>query len=146
MTTISDPILVATRAAERRAQVELRLLAAIAPLGRYGFGMVQQLGIGIEHFGNEDTAAIFAAMLLAESDGRIVDRSATARLARLALIDLNLWDESDAREWICGMRWGPGPLAVLFTRIDPFVAEQRISILADELLTVFADQQQTEAA
>jgi hypothetical protein len=72
------------------------------------------------------------AIFVALEFGQDFDNFTRARLCRAALRHLGLWDDADERPFISGMRWGPGPLSVLFYRLafDPVRLRKR----ADELL------------
>jgi hypothetical protein len=124
-----------------RATAEVKLLACIAPIGRFGMALAAKAGIQIQHFEQPDTLAIYAALTLANSDGRIADKIKTARLARLALEDAGLWDDSDERTFVAGMRWGPGPLTELFTRISRQDAEVNLPGAAAALMESIKKQQ-----
>ena len=129
-----DPLIIAS-AALTRARAEVRLLATIAPIGRWGMALGSRAGIALDTFAADDTRAIFAALRVADRDGRIVHREATYLLARRALIIVSLWDDSDTRPFASGMRWGPAALAALFTRVSRREAEVLVPILSADLLS-----------
>lgn len=123
----------AARHEQARARAELRLLGCIAPIGRWGLALATRAGVTLETFEQPDTIAIFTALLAGERTGWIVDRTKTFLLARRALALAGLWDEDDDRTHVGGMRWGPGPLAVLFCRVNRWDAERLVPIVAREM-------------
>ena len=105
--------------------------------------LASRAGITLDAFAQDDTRAIFAALRVADRDGRIVDREATYLLARHALRIGGCWDDSDTRPFASGMRWGPAALGALFCRVSRREAEALIPVLSADLL---ARDEQREAA
>lgn len=114
----------------------MKLLACIAPIGRWGLALASRAGISMDHFNSEDTRVIFAAMLVADDDGTITDRIKTALLCRFGLDSIDLWDPTDCRSFIAAMRWGPGPLVELFFRVNRMDAEKFLPDAAAELIEI----------
>jgi hypothetical protein len=122
--------------ASDRARIELDLLLNLTGGVRQGLAILSDLGITAEHFAEDDCRAIFIAIRYG------VDRDTTerAKLCRSALRHLHLWDDNDLRDFVGGMRWGPGPLAALFYRL-PFRRE-RLALHACRLIEHIELQQQ----
>jgi hypothetical protein len=125
---------VGSKAAMARAQAELRLLAAVATIGRWGLALAARAGITIDHFEEPDARAIFAGLLVAERTGKIVSVDDRIHLAKLALQQIDLWDETDRRTFVGNLRWGPCNLPALFVRLSHREAEELLPELAAELL------------
>jgi len=138
MSTAADPILSAAESSLARVRAEIRLLACIAPLGRWGLALASRAGITIDAFTADDCRCIYAGLIVAERTGRITDAEATVQLCRDVLITRHLWHPDDTRSFCGGMTWGPGPLAALFTSLSHREAEELLPILVAELLAMEA--------
>jgi hypothetical protein len=131
-------------AMKNRAQAEIRLLIAIAPLGRWGLALAGRAGITARHFHEDDTLAIFGALLVAHDPRRVAGpdarRMRALLLARRAMDDADLWDAADCRPFIVGSRWGPGPLSALFTVLSRAEAEAALPDLAGDLVAIDSER------
>src|SRR5580658_1906292 len=75
----------AARLDHESARCELRLLAAICPIGRRGLALAAQAGVETGDFGQPDTTVIYKSLLLANQENIIGDRTTAARLVRVGL-------------------------------------------------------------
>jgi hypothetical protein len=120
-----------------RAQAELDLLAAIAPIPREACVVLAGKGVSAESFCNLDTIAIYLALMWA-GDPFDPPRSMpeVARMARTLLRSIeNGWDDTDERSYVTGcMTWGPGPLAALLYAMGAAEAELMLVPYAEWLL------------
>lgn len=129
----------AIRITHESIRAQVKLLASIAPLGRFGLRIARDRGVTVETFTEDDTIAIWTALELAEQDGRIRDVTETAKLVRAALRITKHWDDEDNRSFIAGDTWGPGSLGALFYRMAQLDAEDAIPRLAAELHALTAE-------
>jgi hypothetical protein len=87
----------------------------IAPSPRHRWPLAEQLGLTVDDFLEDDTAIIARAIAAGWEHGREV----CAKVSRALLREADLWTEADERRFVTGgLRWGPGPLAVLFSRMS----------------------------
>jgi hypothetical protein len=138
--TAATAYAIAPARAAARAAAEIRLIAAIAPIGRWGLALADRAGIRAEHLAEDDARAIWHALTAADQCG-VVDRANIAALIRLALIDADRWRDDDRRRWCTGSTWGPEAVAALLAGMDRFVAEEAIPARAAELLAAVAAQE-----
>jgi hypothetical protein len=134
----TDRILVAADGCLDRALAELRLLAAVARLGRWGVALAERHGIRPSHFRQDDTCRIYYAIVSANHPvvtlGPRERRTLAARFASESLNATSLWDDRDRRARATGLKWGPERLVELFFSMSEFEAEQALPGLAADLL------------
>jgi hypothetical protein len=138
MRITADPILVAAEKCLDRTRAEMRILAAVARLQRFGISLAERHGIRAHHFAGDDTRLIYAAIRDANNPraatGPGERRTLAARLAGESLAERGLWDGDDRRAVGTGMRWGPERLVELFFSLSEREAEQSLPGLAADLL------------
>ena len=130
----------AALAADELARAELRLLAAIAPLGRWGLSLARRAGVTADDIAADDLSIIWGALEqahAAEGVGPDVRNEAALRAAAHLLRAAGLWDSGDGRHAGAGMVWGPRRLVRLFVGDGSLLgAEAEIPQLAAALLAL----------
>jgi hypothetical protein len=92
---------------DRQWRAEIRLLATVAPIGRWGLELARRASITIRDFANDDTIAVFAGLSVAADRG-LTEKAPAAFLCRIALRLVNLWDDKDERPFVSGRGCDPG--------------------------------------
>lgn len=108
---------------DARWRAEVALLGLLCPAPSFRWGTIGgELRIDIPDFSSDDTNLIARALCVGFSHGRDI----CAKLAALELLRANLWDIDDDRDFVTGLRWGPGPLAALFIRSSNLFNEREL--------------------
>lgn len=105
---------------ENRWRGEVGLLACIAPAPIHRWYLFAECGDGtLNDFSWEDTRIIADAIERVYRHRHEIpgnrSRDIAAKLAMAMLKCEHLWEPNDCRTMITSSRWGPGPLALLFT-------------------------------
>ncbi len=128
----------AARLSQRLWRCQVRQLATVAPIGRWGLALAARAGVVVEHFTCDDTRAVWLALETADEHGLIADRLTTVRLCVRGLEAAGCWDPADERPFVSGSRWGLPAVAALFTSVRRDEAEAAVPRVAAELLAAHA--------
>jgi hypothetical protein len=110
-----------------RARAELAVIADFAPAPKRGRAILDAVGVSLADF-TEPDCAIIAGILFAVGEPKApappVDVIAVT--IRDQLRAEGLYDQTDPRSFLGGMRWSPGAIAALLTRcrFDPDALNQ----------------------
>jgi hypothetical protein len=132
----ADPIQIGIQRERARYRAEARLLATVAPIGRRGLAIAQDTGISPHHFTDAAARTVYCALVTADENNIIHDRTRTARLVKSALEHVGLFDGEDNRQFVHGMRWSAGAVAAIFCRLSPMEAEELLPACAAEMLAL----------
>ncbi len=120
-TATADPVLASAQLYRDLYRHEVELLASIVRSPCRGMSLLNEAGITLADFREDDTRSIFIVFSAAAEITPGQAAWTTAKLARACkavLTGVGRWDESDDRPFCNGYTWGPAGLAHFLTAVE----------------------------